>query len=280
VITTPPLTPSVTGKLSDNLLSAVRFIAVIPARHASTRLPGKPLLEIAGKPMVVRVAEQAQRSGAQEIWIATDHQGIADAVRQYGFNVCMTDAAHSSGTDRLAEVVTQKNWPDDAIVVNVQGDEPLIPPELIASVANHLRLHPECAIATACHAIHDEPSMRNPNIVKVVLDANSNALYFSRAPIPWPRDAYAKLQPFPADMPVMRHIGIYAYRASFLRAYSQLSAPLIEQYEALEQLRAMYHGYRIGVYVARHTPPGGVDTEADLFAVRQVFESLSKTHGE
>jgi 3-deoxy-manno-octulosonate cytidylyltransferase (CMP-KDO synthetase) len=263
--------------LSDNQRSAVRFIAVIPARHASTRLPGKPLLEISGKPMVVRVAEQAQMSGAQEIWIATDHQGISDAVRQYGFNVCMTDAAHNSGTDRIAEVVTQRNLSDDAIVVNVQGDEPLIPPELISAVAGHLHHHPECAIATACHALHDEPSMRNPNIVKVVLDVNGNALYFSRAPIPWPRDAYAKQQPFPAEMPAMRHIGIYAYRAGFLRAYSQLSPPLIERYEALEQLRAMYHGYKIGVYVARHAPPGGVDTEADLLAVRQVFESLSNT---
>ncbi|MGC2165895.1 MAG: 3-deoxy-manno-octulosonate cytidylyltransferase [Gallionella sp.] len=259
------------------LLNAVRFIVVIPARHASTRLPGKPLLTIAGKPMVVRVAEQAIKSGAQEVWVATDHAGIADAVRQHDFNVCMTDTKHNSGTDRIAEVAKQRDWPDDAIVVNAQGDEPLIPPELIASVATHLHNHPECAIATACHAIHDDAAMRNPNIVKAVLDKNNNALYFSRAPIPWPRDAYSHQQPFPDDMLVLRHIGIYAYRVSFLRAYCGLTPPQIEQHEALEQLRALYHGYKIGVFVAQHAPPGGVDTEPDLLAARQVFESQTKT---
>lgn len=279
MIKSVPSTPSVKGEVSDNALttSAVDFNVVIPARHASTRLPGKPLLTIAGKPMVVRVAEQATKSGAREIWIATDHPDIAAAARQHDFNACMTEANHNSGTDRIAEVVRQRNWPDDAIVVNVQGDEPLIPPELIAAVASHLRNHPECAIATACHAIHDEAAMRNPNIVKAVLDKNGNALYFSRAPIPWPRDAYARQLPFPDEMPVLRHIGIYAYRASFLRAYSHLMPPQIEQHEALEQLRALYHGYKIGVHVARNAPPGGVDTEADLLAARQVFESQSKT---
>ncbi len=279
MITTTPFTPPVTGESTENGLSAsaVRFVVVIPARHASTRLPGKPLLAIAGKPMVVRVAEQAAKSGAQEVWVATDHEGIADAVRQHDFHVCMTDANHSSGTDRIAEVVTQRNWPDNAIVVNVQGDEPLIPPELIGAVATHLHDHPECAIATACHALHDDTAMRNPNIVKAVLDKNSNALYFSRAPIPWPRDAYANQRPYPDDLPVLRHIGIYAYRASFLREYCHLTSPLIEQHEALEQLRALYHGYKIGVYVTRHAPPAGVDTEADLLAARQVFESQSTT---
>ena len=165
------------------------FKVVIPARFASTRLPGKPLLDIAGKPMVVRVAEQAAQSGAQQIIIATDHQPIVAAAQEHGFQACMTRADHTSGTDRIAEVAAQQGWPDDTIVVNVQGDEPLIPPQLISAVAQHLHDHPECAIATACHSIHDEASMRNPNIVKVVLDKFGNALYFRRAPIPWPRDA-------------------------------------------------------------------------------------------
>lgn len=248
-----------------------KFHVVIPARHASTRLPGKPLLPIAGKPMVIRVAEQAARSGAQQIWIATDHQAIANAAHEYGFKACLTRQDHASGTDRLAEVVEQRAWPDDAIVVNVQGDEPMIPPALISSVAEHLHRHPECAIATACHAIHDETSFRNPNIVKAVLDKNNNALYFSRATIPFPRDAFIHGRPAPADLPVLRHIGIYAYRASFLRAYRELAPAPIEQFEALEQLRALYHGHKIGVFIAEEAPPSGVDTEQDLQAVRQLF---------
>ena len=298
------------------------FHVVIPARHASTRLPGKPLLLIAGKPMVVRVAEQAAQSGAQQIWIATDHPAIAEVVHEHGFKVCLTKVSHISGTDRIAEVVEQLGWPDDTIVVNVQGDEPLIPPELIHAVAKHLYSHPECAIATACHAIHDEAALRNPNIVKTVLDKNGNALYFSRAPIPYPRDAFKGLASsagrddcssslwgevgrgeglassasspsvplpnpppegegaippsrgvLPKDLPVLRHIGIYAYRASFLRAYSQLAPAAIEQFEALEQLRALYHGYKIGVFITEHAPPSGVDTEQDLHVVRQIFET-------
>jgi len=269
------------------------FQVVIPARHSSTRLPGKPLLPIAGKPMVIRVAEQAAQSGAQQIWIATDHHAIANVVHEHGFKACMTKESHVSGTDRIAEVVEQRAWPDDTIVVNVQGDEPLIPPALIRAVAEHLHRHPECAIATACHAIHDEAALRNPNIVKVVLDKNSNALYFSRAPIPWPRDAFKVLASpagrddcpsshrgevgrgvaLPPDLPVLRHIGIYAYRASFLRAYGQLAPTPIEHFEALEQLRALYHGYKIGVFIAEQAPPGGVDTEHDLHRVRQLFQT-------
>ena len=168
------------------------FHVVIPARFNSTRLPGKPMLLIGGKPMVVRVAEQAAQSGAQQIWIATDHQPIMAAMHEHGFKACMTRADHPSGTDRIAEVVAQHNWPDDTIVVNVQGDEPLIPPQLITAVAQHLHDHPECAIATACHPVHDEASMLNPNIVKVVLDKEGNAMFFSRAPIPYPRDAFGK----------------------------------------------------------------------------------------
>ncbi|HXU92757.1 MAG TPA: 3-deoxy-manno-octulosonate cytidylyltransferase [Gallionella sp.] len=253
------------------------FHVVIPARHASTRLPGKPLLPIAGKPMVVRVAEQAAQSGAQQIWIATDHHAIADVVHEHGFKACLTRDTHASGTDRIAEVVEQRGWTDETIVVNVQGDEPLMPPALVRAVAEHLHAHPECAIATACHAIHDEAALRNPNIVKTVLDKHGNALYFSRAPIPYPRDAFAAQQPLPQDMPVLRHIGIYAYRVSFLRAYGQLAPAAIEQLEALEQLRALYHGYKIGVFIAQEAPPSGVDTEQDLHMARQLFEN--RTNG-
>jgi len=249
------------------------FHVVIPARHASTRLPGKPLLPIAGKPMVIRVAEQATLSGAQEIWIATDHQAILGMAHQHGFKACLTKDTHTSGTDRIAEVIEQQGWPDESIVVNVQGDEPLIPPELIRSVAEHLHLHPECSISTACHAIHDEAAMRNPNIVKAVLDKNGNALYFSRAPIPYPRDAFAQQQSLPAKLPVLRHIGIYAYRASFLRDFGKLIPAEIEHFEALEQLRALYHGYKIGVFLAEQAPPAGVDTEQDLHTARQIFEA-------
>ena len=252
------------------------FHVVIPARHASTRLPGKPLLPIAGKPMVVRVAEQAAQSGAQQIWIATDHHAIANVVHEHGFKACLTKDTHASGTDRIAEVVEQQGWTDDTIVVNVQGDEPLMPPALVRAVAEHLHAHPECAIATACHAIHDEAALRNPNIVKTVLDKDGNALYFSRAPIPYPRDAFAAQQPLPQDMPVLRHIGIYAYRAGFLRAYGQLTPAAIEQFEALEQLRALYHGHKIGVFVAGEAPPSGVDTEQDLHVARQLFEKITK----
>lgn len=249
------------------------FHVVIPARFSSTRLPGKPMLLIGGKPMVVRVAEQAAQSGAQQIWIATDHQPIMAAMHEHGFKACMTKADHASGTDRIAEVVAQHNWADDTIVVNVQGDEPLMPPQLIRAVAQHLHDHPECAMATACHPIHDAASMRNPNIVKAVLDKDGNAMYFSRAPIPYPRDAFANNTPLPDNLAVLRHIGIYAYRASFLRAYSQLAPAAIEQIESLEQLRALWHGYKIGVTIAQDAPPSGVDTEADLLVVRQLFEA-------
>jgi 3-deoxy-manno-octulosonate cytidylyltransferase (CMP-KDO synthetase) len=293
------------------------FHVVIPARHASTRLPGKPLLLIAGKPMVVRVAEQAAQSGAQQIWIATDHHAIANVVHEHGFKACLTKDTHTSGTDRIAEVVEQHAWPDDTIVVNVQGDEPLIPPQLIRAVAQHLHDHPECAIATACHAIHDEDSLRNPNVVKAVLDKDGNALYFSRAPIPYPRDIFSLPSPaggrgvggrdgefaehalrpssgsglpagtrtasegiLPGNIPVLRHIGIYAYRASFLRAYGQLAPAPIELTESLEQLRALYHGYRIGVVVTDEAPPGGVDTEQDLHAARKLFENKEGIRGK
>ncbi len=251
----------------------IAFHVVIPARFASTRLPGKALLPIAGKPMVVRVAEQSAQSGAQQIWIATDHPSIIAAVHEYGFKACLTHAHHTSGTDRIAEVVEQLGWPDDTIVVNVQGDEPLMPPALISAVAQHLHDHPECAMTTACHPTHDEKAMRNPNIVKVVLDKHSNALYFSRASIPYPRDALTSGAALPENLPVLRHIGIYAYRAGFLRSFLKLAPAAIEQVESLEQLRALWHGYKIGVTVSADAPPSGVDTEQDLHAARKLFDS-------
>jgi 3-deoxy-manno-octulosonate cytidylyltransferase (CMP-KDO synthetase) len=248
----------------------MNFKVVIPARYASTRLPGKPLADIAGKPMVVRVAERVQQSGADEVWVATDHEGVAAAVRAHGFNVCMTSPDHASGTDRIAEVASQRGWDDHTLVVNVQGDEPLIEPALIGAVAQHLHDHPRAAISTACHRIHDHAEMLNPNVVKVVLDRESHALYFSRAPIPYARDAFA-VGEFPMELPVYRHIGIYAYRAGFLKTYGSLAPAAIEQFEALEQLRAMWHGYRISVAVTAMPPAAGVDTAEDLERVRGLF---------
>lgn len=256
------------------------FHVVIPARLASTRLPGKALLPLAGRPMVVRVAEQSAKSGAQQIWIATDHQSIAAAVRQYGFKACLTHVNHASGTDRVAEVVEQLRWPDDTIVVNVQGDEPLIPPDLIRAVAQHLHDHSECAIATACHPIQDDEVLRNPNVVKTVLDKWGNALYFSRAPIPYLRDPPASGNALPEHFSILRHIGIYAYRAGFLRSFCKLVPSPLEQIEALEQLRALWHGYKIGVTVSAAAPPSGVDTEQDLQAVRALFDGQRIIHNQ
>lgn len=247
------------------------FKVVIPARHASTRLPGKPLLDIGGKPMVVHVAEVALASGAEEVCVATDHAGIAEVVALHGCDVMMTRADHASGTDRIAEVAQAKGWSDEVIVVNVQGDEPLIAPGLIRQVAQNLAEHAAAAIATAAHPLHDTAAMMNPNVVKVVLDKQGYALYFSRAPIPYARDAYAAQQPMPELLPAYRHIGIYGYRTAFLRAYASLPPASIETFEALEQLRALWHGYRISVAVAAEAPAAGVDTADDLQRVREIF---------
>ena len=245
----------------------MQFKVVIPARYASTRLPGKPLLDIAGKPMVVRVAEQALKSGASEIVIATDFEKIITVVKQHGFNAVMTRVDHQSGTDRIAEVAQTLNWRDDDIVVNVQGDEPLIAPKLIQQVATHLANSKDAVMATACHAIHDEASMINPNVVKVVMDANGNALYFSRAPIPYPRDdAYKQ------NIQAYRHIGIYAYCVGFLKKYAELAITELEKIESLEQLRVLHHGYKIGVSVTANAPASGVDTQEDLDYVRSIFK--------
>jgi 3-deoxy-manno-octulosonate cytidylyltransferase (CMP-KDO synthetase) len=249
------------------------FRLVIPARHASSRLPGKPLADICGKPMIVRVLERVAGAGAREVWVATDHEGVAEAVRAAGGQVLLTRADHPTGTDRLAEVVAQRGWADEVIVVNVQGDEPLIDPALVRAVAEALAGDPEAAIATAAHPIHDAAETFNPNVVKVVTDAAGRAMYFSRAPIPWARDAFAaSREALPTGLPVLRHIGIYAYRAGFLRRYASLSPAPIEHWEALEQLRAMWHGERIHVRVVDHPPAAGVDTPEDLERVRAWFD--------
>lgn len=247
------------------------FKVVIPARYASTRLPGKPLLDIAGKPMVIRVAERALLSGAEEICIATDHHEIYETVVVHGLDAVMTRADHVSGTDRIAEVVAFKHWSADTIVVNVQGDEPLIDPDVIRSVAENLAAHGAASIATACHPLHEYDEAFNPNIVKVVLDHAGHALYFSRAPIPYARDAFAAGKTLPAGLPVYRHVGLYAYRVSFLANYAQLQPAAIEQFESLEQLRALWHGYKISVEIMTDALAPGVDTQQDLDAVRQLF---------
>jgi 3-deoxy-manno-octulosonate cytidylyltransferase (CMP-KDO synthetase) len=252
----------------------MQFKVVIPARFASTRLPGKPLSDIHGKPMVLRVVELALQSGAEEVWVATDHAQVAEAVGAAGHNVLMTAPEHASGTDRLAEVVKQLGWADDTIVVNVQGDEPLLDPRLIVDVATSLDNHGSADIATACHAIHDMASMFSQNTVKVVMDRMGYALYFSRSPIPYARDAFRDApNRLPPDLQVYRHIGIYAYRAAFLKIYQQLTPAAIEQYEALEQLRALWHGHKIAVAITDLAPPVGVDTPEDLQKVRALFKS-------
>lgn len=244
------------------------FKVVIPARFASSRLPGKPLLDISGKPMVIHVADQARKSQADEVVIATDHEPIMQAASQYGVVSVITRADHPSGTDRIAEVVQAMRWSDETIVVNVQGDEPLIDPALINEVAQTLAKDAQAVMATACHPIHDHTAFENPNIVKVVLNTKGQALYFSRAPIPYPRDAG-----FREHLTAHRHIGIYAYRVGFLKQYASLSATSLEEIESLEQLRVLYHGYQIAVTVTENAPASGVDTPADLEYVREVFGS-------
>lgn len=253
------------------------FHIVIPARFASTRLPGKPLADIGGKPMVVRVLERARSAGAASVWVATDNEAVREAINAAGGDALMTRADHPSGTDRLAEVVDVLGWGADDIVVNVQGDEPLIDPGLIAAVAQALADDPAAAIATAAHPLQDSAEFFNPNVVKVVCDAHERALYFSRAPMPWARDAFATAQdPLPGGLPALRHVGIYAYRAAFLRRYASLEISPLEQWEALEQLRALWHGYPIRVLRIAAAPAAGVDTPEDLERVRAVFDRLER----
>ena len=240
------------------------FIAVIPARYASTRLPGKPLKEIAGKPMIEWVYRQALQSGAGQVIVATDDDRIAAACRAFDARVEMTSTEHASGTDRIAELARRFEWDDREIVVNVQGDEPLISPVCIAQTARLLAWRPQAAIATLVTPLESETEFRDPNLVKVVTDKDGWALYFSRAPIPWPRDGGV-----PA---VLRHIGLYAYRADALRAISDASPCALEEIERLEQLRALWLGLRIIVGKAAEPPAPAVDTEEDLARVRRYLE--------
>ncbi|MHA2937940.1 3-deoxy-manno-octulosonate cytidylyltransferase [Vibrio sp. RC27] len=249
------------------------FTVVIPARYQSSRLPGKPLADIAGKPMIQWVYEQSVKSGASLVVVATDDQRIADAVEQFGGTVCMTANTHESGTERLAEVVQKLGIADDHIIVNVQGDEPLIPPSVITQVANNLS-NSIAPMATLAVEIEDEDEAFNPNAVKVLTDKEGYALYFSRATIPWDRDGFAQSKTL--RHPLRRHIGIYAYRAGFINTYIHWQPSELEKIESLEQLRVLWYGEKIHVAVANETPPPGVDTAEDLELVRQtVIENQS-----
>lgn len=262
--------------MSGESAPRVRFTAIIPARLGSTRLPGKALADLGGKPMIVRVAERARESGADRVCVATDHRSIAEAAEQAGFDAVMTRADHSTGTDRIAEAAERLGLDAKAVVVNVQGDEPLIEPGLVRAVAALLGEKPEAAIATACHPIRDLGELFDPNAVKVVLDRAGLARYFSRAPIPWARDAFAaQTRALPEGIPCYRHVGIYAYRVEFLRDFPGLPVCPLERFEALEQLRALWHGYAIAVAVRQDAPMPGVDTPEDLQRVRALFDRAS-----
>jgi len=248
------------------------FVVIIPARLASTRLPNKPLADLGGKPMVVRVAERAQQSGAARIIVATDHADIAAACAAHGIEACMTRADHPSGTDRIAEVARTLGLAPDAVVVNLQGDEPLIDPALLAACA--ARIAPDVPMATCAHPLSDVADTFNPNVVKVVLDRQGRALYFSRATIPWHRDGFAaSREQLPVGYVPLRHIGLYAYSNAFLQRYPQLEPAPLESIEALEQLRVLWHGVPIAVHVTAEAPHAGVDTPADLERVRLFYTS-------
>ena len=251
-----------------NAHPAPEFLVVIPARLGSTRLPRKPLADIGGKPMVIRVAERAQQSLAHSVVVATDSQEIQAVCDQHQVECLLTSSDHPTGTDRLAQVAQLLKLPANALVVNVQGDEPLIPPELINQVAQTLASNPQCAISTIAVPISDQAEIDNPNVVKVVLNRAQEALYFSRAPIPFVRDLQST-----SKTVHLRHLGIYAYRAEFLQAYTRLEPAPPEQAEALEQLRALWNGYRIAVHIAKEAPAAGVDTPADLERVRKLLGS-------
>lgn len=254
------------------------FTVLIPARRASTRLPNKALADLGGKPMVVRVAETAAASGATRVLVATDDLEIAKAVREAGFEAILTRADHPSGTDRLAEAADLLGLNDDTLIVNLQGDEPRMPPELLRQLAQTLARSPDCAMATVAHPISTLAEFLSPSVVKVTLDARGRALNFSRAPIPFPRNA---MPDFPAQLPAnlpavngfkpLRHLGIYAYRVGFLRAFPKLSVAPLEEVESLEQLRALWHGYSILVTITNESPVAGVDTPADLERMRALY---------
>lgn len=248
------------------------FTVLIPARLSSTRLPNKPLADIGGLPMVVRVAQQALRSHARRVVVAADAPSIRVACESQGIECVLTRADHPTGSDRLAEACTLLGLDNDDVIVNVQGDEPLIDPQLVNACAQGLVQRPDCVMSTAAHPIHSQADLLNPNVVKVVLDAQERALYFSRAPIPWWRDA-----PHSGDIPPqhapLRHIGLYGYRAGFLRQFPQLPPSPLETIESLEQLRVLWHGHRIAVHVTPNAPAAGVDTPEDLARVQALFAS-------
>lgn len=255
----------------------IEFSVIIPARFASTRLPGKPLADIAGKPMIQHVWEKAQLSGAKRVIIATDNEQVKQAVEQFGGEVCMTASHHNSGTERLAEVVEKLQIPEDEIIVNIQGDEPLIPPSIVSQVAENLAKF-QVNMASLAVKIEDAEELFNPNAVKVLTDKDGYVLYFSRAVIPWNRDEFAKLQAQHTDLSslnlgdhYLRHIGIYAYRAGFIKQYVQWQPTALEQIESLEQLRVLWNGEKIHVELAKEAPPVGVDTPEDLAKVRSIL---------
>jgi 3-deoxy-manno-octulosonate cytidylyltransferase (CMP-KDO synthetase) len=248
------------------------FYVIIPARLASTRLPNKPLADLGGKPMVVRVAERASLSGASDVVVAADHFSIVEACERHGVKALLTRTDHPSGTDRIAEVAAGMGLPGDATIVNVQGDEPLIDPGLIAATA--AQITEKMPMATAAHPIELIADVFNPNVVKVVLDKSGRALYFSRAAIPWSRDGFSQSdKTFPAGYAPLRHIGLYAFRNAFLQTYPTLEISPLERIEALEQLRVLWHGYSIAVHVTHGVPAAGVDTPEDLARVREYFSS-------
>lgn len=248
---------------------------LIPARLASTRLPDKPLADLAGVPMVVRVAQRCREAGARAVVVAADSPRILEACQAHGADAVLTRADHPTGSDRLAEACTLLGLDGRDIVVNVQGDEPLIDPALVAACAERLQAHPECVMSTAAHTIDSVEEYLNPNVVKVVTDAAGRALYFSRAPMPWWRDGHAQGVTALPDPAPLRHIGIYGYTAGFLRRFPALPPAPLEQTESLEQLRVLWHGERIVVHLSPQRPGPGVDTPEDLARVRRIFEQRS-----
>ncbi len=251
------------------------FCVLIPARMASSRLPDKPLADIGGLPMVVRVAQRAQLSGASRVVVAADDARIVAACQAHQIDVVLTRTDHPSGSDRLAEACDLLKLQDTAVVVNVQGDEPLIDPASIDAAAQLLQTRSDCSMSTLAHAIDQVADFANPNVVKVVLDARNTALYFSRAPIAWWRDGFAQgITALPKPAP-LRHVGLYGYRVGFLREFPKLAQAPIEVTESLEQLRAMWHGHRIAVHVTAHSPGPGVDTPEDLARVRALFATAA-----
>lgn len=248
------------------------FHVIIPARYASTRLPGKPLLPIGDKPMLQHTCERAQESGASSVVVATDDRRIAEVAEGFAARVCMTSADHQSGTDRLAETVELLKLPDEAVVVNLQGDEPLMPPELLHQVAGLLEENPEADMATLCTRIHTAAELFDPHVVKVIANALGEAIYFSRAVIPWDRDAFAvTTEELPEEAVHYRHLGLYAYRVGYLKKYTELEPCQLERMESLEQLRVLWHGGKIQIAEAVEQPGHGVDTDEDLERARRLL---------